>query len=85
MAKTKEIGRILFNEKVASGIFWMSVEAPNIAAASLPGQFVQVCVHGVPSVQFLRMPFAVYDAKKDEGTVDICYQVIGDGAAFWSY
>ncbi len=79
MGKTREIARIECNEEVAAGIFCMSVSAPSIAALAKPGQFVQVCVYGVPSVQFLRMPFAVYDADPSSGTVDICYQVVGEG------
>ena len=79
MGKTKEIGRIVLNKQIADGIFWMSLNAPNIAAIAQPGQFVQVSVYGVPSVQFLRMPFAVYEANPVMDAVDICYQVVGKG------
>lgn len=79
MGKTKEIGRIVLNKQIASGIYWMSLNAPNIARLARPGQFVQVCVYGIPSVQFLRMPFAVYDANPVMDAVDICYQVVGEG------
>ena len=44
----------------AEGIFELTVDSPRIAAATRPGQFVHVRVTG-PSVQFLRMPFAVCD------------------------
>lgn len=79
MAKMQEYGRIVFNKQIAPDIFWMSVYAPGIAAAAAPGQFVNMRVHGKPSVQFLRMPFCIYDASEESNAVDICYQVVGEG------
>ena len=79
MAKMQEYGRIVLNKQIAPGIFWMSVNAPDIAAAALPGQFVNMRVYGRPSVQFLRMPFCIYDASDVLNAVDICYQVVGEG------
>ena len=77
--KLQETGAILANEQVADGIWCMGIQAPGIAAAAAPGQFVHVRAAKAP-VQFLRMPFAVYDAH-DDGRVDICYQVVGAGTA----
>lgn len=77
--KHEECGRVCSNEQIAEGIYSMSVEAPLIAESAVPGQFVQVCVASEPPVQFLRMPFAVFDAHRQEGVVDICYQVVGKG------
>ena len=77
-AKVKEAGRIVLNEEIAPGIFWMSTIAPKISAMAAPGQFVHVCVPENP-VQLLRMPFAVYDASAALSNVDICYQVVGEG------
>ena len=75
----QEYGRIVLNKQIAQDIYWMSINAPEIAAAARPGQFVQLQVYGHPSVQFLRMPFAVYDASPVMSAVDICYQVVGEG------
>ena len=61
--KFQETGAILKNERIADGMFWLQVKAPEIARHARPGQFVHVRVTG-PSVQFLRMPFAVYDATR---------------------
>lgn len=74
--KCQETGRVVSNEQVAPGIFCLTAEAPQIAEGARPGQFVHVRVAENP-VQFLRMPFAVYDAA--DGTVDVCYQVVGEG------
>ena len=77
--KLQESGPVLFNRQVAEGIYHMSVLAPRIAAAARPGQFVQVKVASEPSIQFLRMPFAVFDVDETAGSVDVCYQVVGEG------
>lgn len=76
--KFQETGAILKNERIADGMFWLQVKAPEIARHARPGQFVHVRVTG-PSVQFLRMPFAVYDVTGRQDVVDICYQVLGEG------
>lgn len=77
--KLRESGPVLFNRQIAEGIYHLSVQAPRIAAASRPGQFVQVKVASEPPVQFLRMPFAVFDVDESAGSVDVCYQVVGEG------
>lgn len=77
--KLEESGPIIFNDEVAHGIYHLRMHAPGIARTALPGQFVQLAVASEPSIQFLRMPFAVYDVDGREGSVDICYQVVGEG------
>lgn len=77
--KLTEIGRVVLNKRIAPNIYWMSIAAPDIARTARPGQFVHVRVYGVPSVQFLRMPFCVYDASEVMRAVDICYAVVGEG------
>ena len=76
--KLQETAAILANVQVAEGIWCMSVQAPGIARAALPGQFAHVRATANP-VQFLRMPFAVYDTAPEAGSLDICYQVVGPG------
>lgn len=78
--KLQETGRIFANVRIAPGVYRMTVTAAGIAAATRPGQFVHVRTPKHP-VQMLRMPFAVYDADTVNGTVDICYQVVGEGTA----
>lgn len=79
MTKLQEIGRVVLNKRIAPDIYWMSIAAPNIARAAKPGQFVHVRMYDEPSVQFLRMPFCVYDASDVMQAVDICYAVVGEG------
>lgn len=76
--KHSEIGRIVGNRSVATGIYKMTLEAPKTAQDAAPGQFVHVRVEKNP-VQFLRMPFAVFSARPGSGLVEIVYQVVGEG------
>lgn len=69
---------ILVNEELGRGIWLMTVEAPAIAAAARPGQFVHTRVPGMDD-HILRRPFGVYAADAAAGTVDIMYQVLGYG------
>lgn len=69
---------ILFNEEAGAGIWIMTLEAPEIAAHALPGQFVHTRIPGMEG-HILRRPFGVYEAYPEEGTIDIMYQVLGFG------
>ena len=89
-AKLCERTRVTSLGFAAEGIFELALDSPRIAAATRPGQFVHVRVTG-PSVQFLRMPFAVCDVGRgsDAGcasdgapqTIELCVQVVGAGTA----
>ena len=95
-AKFCERARIMSSSFSAEGIFELALYSPRIAAATRPGQFVHVRVTG-PSVQFLRMPFAVCDVGRgsdagrgsdvgrgSDGTpqsIELCVQVVGTGTA----
>ena len=72
--------RVISNEEIASGIFEMALDAPEVAHDAQPGQFVHVRVAYAP-VQFLRMPFCVYKADASTGALHICYAVVGEGTS----
>ena len=76
--KFQETGAVCRNDEVAPGIFVLTARAPQISKTARPGQFVHVRVAKNP-VQFLRMPFAVYDVDPDAESIDVCYQVVGEG------
>ena len=69
---------ILVNEELGRGIWLMTVEAPAIAGAARPGQFVHVRVPGMDD-HILRRPLGIYAADAEAGTVDMMYQVLGFG------
>ncbi len=66
---------IIKNEKIASGIYLMVVQAPEIIEHFAPGQFVIV----MRDEKSERIPLTIYDAYDDK--VELIYQVVG--ASTW--
>jgi ferredoxin--NADP+ reductase len=65
--------KILKKEKLAENISRILVDAPHIAKAAKPGQFVVV----VPTENAERIPLTVADFDKQKGTVSIIFQIVG--------
>ena len=65
--------KILRKEMLTPAICLMDVEAPRIAAAALPGQFLIVRARE----QGERIPLTICDYDRDGGTVTIVTQIVG--------
>lgn len=65
--------KILEKQLLAEGIYRMRIEAPRVARAALPGQFVIVRV----DEQGERIPLTIADYDAEQGWVDIVTQAIG--------
>lgn len=76
--KFQELGRVLANEQIAPNTHVVELVAPQICNAAQPGQFVHVRLTESP-IQLLRMPFCVYDCNPEIGSIEICFQVVGEG------
>lgn len=70
--------RIVSNDKIAQGIFSLVIEAPALASAIKPGQFMNFEVPG-NAQSLLRIPLSYARANADSGTVEVWYAVVGDG------
>ena len=66
--------KITVKEQLTDSIFRMDIEAPWIARAGKPGQFVIV----IPHDKGERVPLTICDISHDKNTVTIVYQVVGD-------
>ncbi len=66
---------VLEKRAIARGIFDYKVFCPEIAAASVPGQFAQIAVEGF----FLRRPVSICEIDKDRGTLRFVFEVRGKG------
>ena len=71
---------LVANEQRAGALWDMTLCAPQIARAILPGQFVHMKIPGMDG-RILRRPFSVYGADADTGNLQILYQVVGKGSA----
>lgn len=66
------------NEDQGAGYFHLVAQAPELARAARPGQFVHIlCTPGVDPL--LRRPFSFYRLRPEAGEVEIYYQVVGKG------
>ncbi len=68
---------ILANEKLADGIALLTLDAPEIASAARPGQFVQIACD-----RFLRRPLGIAGADPAAGTIQVGVQVKGSGTRY---
>jgi len=74
--------KILSNINIGSNYYKMSLEAPYIAKAAKPGQFVMVrCSDSTGPL--LRRPFSIHRVKGQKG-IEILYEVIGKGTEILS-
>lgn len=65
--------KILKAEKLAEKIFLMDVEAPRVAKACQPGEFVIVKM----DEQGERIPLTICDFDRENGIVTIVFQIVG--------
>ena len=75
---TDERCRVADHEEVGAGYRRLVVDAPAIAEAVKPGQFVHVRVPALET-SALRRPFSVFDAG--DGKVTVLYKEVGRGTA----
>ncbi|WP_025270627.1 sulfide/dihydroorotate dehydrogenase-like FAD/NAD-binding protein [Hippea sp. KM1] len=67
------MARILKKEQWSDTIFSMLIEAKDVAKASKAGQFIIL----IPKEHGERVPLTIADSSKDEGWVQIVFQVVG--------
>jgi ferredoxin--NADP+ reductase len=65
--------KILKKEKLAENVSRIIVDAPHIAKAARPGQFVVV----IPTENAERIPLTIADADTKKGTIAIIFQIVG--------
>lgn len=71
-------GHIIENKKIASNIYQMIVECPEVVAKCKPGQFVSVLCGSV----LLRRPFSI--ASVEGNNFQLIYKLVGEGTEYLS-
>ncbi len=69
---------VVSNELVAQETYRMVIDAPQLAARIVPGQFMNLSVPGDNS-HVLRIPLSFKRADALAGTVELIYAVVGEG------
>ena len=67
---------VLFNQQLTERQLLLRLDAPKAAEEAEPGHFIHLNCH--PNLTLPR-PFSILDADPKEGTLDIFYQVVGEG------
>ena len=67
---------VVSNKPIAEGIYELVINAPKLASAIKPGQFVNIAVPGDAS-SLLRVPLSYASADAQAGTVTLWYAVVG--------
>ncbi len=76
--KFQEESDILRNGPRHGSYCQLDVAAPQIAAATAPGQFVHLRIP-LLTHRLLRRPFSIYDVDPAAGTLSIIYKIVGEG------
>jgi ferredoxin--NADP+ reductase len=69
---------ILSKKQLCSNVFMADIEAPLVAAAAKPGQFVIVCLTTAYSE---RIPLTIAGSDTQKGTIRLIWQAIGKSTA----
>jgi dihydroorotate dehydrogenase electron transfer subunit len=82
MGKIKIKANILRQEMIATDIYSMVVQAPDIATWAHPGQFVDL--YSADGSRLLPRPISLCEINADMGTLRLVYRVAGKGTAEFS-
>lgn len=75
--------KVIRQERVAPGCCRLYLEAPQVALAARPGQFLHVRC-GETLDPLLRRPVSIHSVDRENGEVSLLYRVVGKGTAMLS-
>lgn len=83
MPKMQVFGKLIKVQKLKEDIFKFSVEAKEITAQGVAGQFIEIRVsEGIEP--FLRRPISIHNIDKEKGILEFIFQVKGKGTTLLS-
>ena len=82
MAENKKNVKLCSQEMMADGIYSMWLEAPEMAAAAKPGQFI--AVYPKDSAKLLPRPISICEIDRENGRLRIVYRIAGGGTPEFS-
>ncbi|MEG1547310.1 MAG: dihydroorotate dehydrogenase electron transfer subunit [Clostridia bacterium] len=81
--RTREIAKIIDNDRLAHGYYLMRLASPVIAARAKPGQFVHIKLPENNAI-YLRRPISICRADAAAGTIELFYKTVGNGTEMLS-
>lgn len=79
MPKISADTEIITNKQIATDVYEVVVQAPEIAAQAKPGQFVHVAIKD--GATLLRRPISISMLDKANGRLHLVYRIVGKGTA----
>ena len=76
MSKTKINAVVASQEKIATGIYSMWLDAEPIAKEAVPGQFISV--YSKDGANLLPRPISICEIDKENGALRVVYRVTGE-------
>ncbi|MBF0446126.1 MAG: dihydroorotate dehydrogenase electron transfer subunit [Magnetococcales bacterium] len=78
-ASNQTTATVLFNKQLTKTQYLLRLQAPRGVEEAKPGHFIHLNCH--PSLTLPR-PFSILDSDINQGTLDIFYQVVGEGTQY---
>lgn len=72
--------KVLVNRQLSDDMFWMEIEAPNVAAAAKPGQFIIFRIDEFGE----RVPLTMAASDSSKGSITIIFQAVGRSTSLLS-
>ena len=82
MGKLKMTAKVVSQETLATDVYSLVLEAPEIAAQAIAGQFVSVYTHD--GSKMLPRPISLCGIDREAGTLRLVYRVVGFGTKEFS-
>lgn len=82
MGKLKMTAKVVSQETLATDVYSLVLEAPEIAVQAIAGQFVSVYTHD--GSKMLPRPISLCGIDREKGTLRLVYRVVGFGTKEFS-
>ena len=82
MGKLKMTAKVISQETLATDVYSLVLEAPEIASQAIAGQFVSVYTHD--GSKMLPRPISLCGIDREAGTLRLVYRVVGFGTKEFS-
>lgn len=82
MGKLKMTAKVVSQETLATDVYSLVLEAPEIASQAIAGQFVSVYTHD--GSKMLQRPISLCGIDREAGTLRLVYRVVGFGTKEFS-
>ena len=77
------LAKLVKKEKIIDGIYKFSLKAESIVSSARPGNFIEIRISDQTD-PFLRRPISIHNLDKENGILEIIFQIKGKGTEILS-